>query len=197
MRAASPGSHHLRHDVKGGPVPDPPKREARVYSRAPIQLKISPPLPFDRRMRQDSPDVERARTHPRATSPPVEEDPPPPMPPAYPTPARRRQPQVYPDLSAVTPMREQERVVPRRQNIAIAPAAQKISRPFPRAEAINPRLPPARGDPLRKPLENSCYVCYEDFDDREEAVWCRRCGQNLHVDCLRDWSAGKRRGCAF
>lgn len=62
----------------------------------------------------------------------------------------------------------------------------------PHTEANNPRPQQTPTNGIRKPLEGGCYVCYEEFESPEDAVWCRFCGQNLHVECFRRWAEGKR-----
>jgi len=74
------------------------------------------------------------------------------------------------------------------------PPRPEVPRPLPHPEPNNPHphLHPTPSNRIRKPLEGGCYICYEDFENPQDAVWCRVCGQNLHVDCFRAWTAGKR-----
>lgn len=117
-------------------------------------------------------------------------------PPALP-PIGPRQPRPY-QAPPVIPIREQVR------NIPVRPASPVAPLPMARVEAAFQaavrRREAARVDGTRKPLERGCYVYYEDFDGPGSAVWCRKCGQNLHIECFRDWSLGKRRedlSCAY
>ena len=43
---------------------------------------------------------------------------------------------------------------------------------------------------------NDCPVCMEELDDKEPTTWCRAvCGQNVHVECFREWRrAAERKG---
>ena len=68
--------------------------------------------------------------------------------------------------------------------VADAPPPRQIRNPvFRQTQAP---LPHPR--PYRKSLDEPCYVCYEDFEGPEDALWCHRgCGQNVHVECFGTW----------
>lgn len=43
-------------------------------------------------------------------------------------------------------------------------------------------------DGNRKPIEGDCPICFMEFEEDEELVWCRAaCGNNIHKACLNQW----------
>lgn len=51
----------------------------------------------------------------------------------------------------------------------------------------------AKDEDGRKPLEGDCPICFCEFEDGEEVVWCRAaCGNNVHQSCFAQWA--KQRG---
>jgi hypothetical protein len=51
----------------------------------------------------------------------------------------------------------------------------------------------------RKPIEDKCAVCQEDFDcEKDNISFCKSCGQNIHYACIDQWLCrkGKKR-CPF
>ena len=53
-------------------------------------------------------------------------------------------------------------------------------------------------DGNRKPLEDECPICCEDFEpetSKEEVVYCKAaCGNNVHKQCFEQWAATKKGG---
>lgn len=48
---------------------------------------------------------------------------------------------------------------------------------------------------VQRDLEGDCPVCYEPLDGvKEDVVFCRVCGNNVHKDCFMRWSKSKRAG---
>lgn len=48
---------------------------------------------------------------------------------------------------------------------------------------------------VQRDLEGDCPVCYEPLDRaKEDVVFCRVCGNNVHRDCFMRWSKSKREG---
>jgi hypothetical protein len=48
---------------------------------------------------------------------------------------------------------------------------------------------------VQRDLEGDCPVCYEPLDGvKEDVVFCRVCGNNVHRDCFMRWSKSKRAG---
>lgn len=150
---------------------------------SPIQRLILPAR--SRHLVQERPVVEQAPARSRAANGRFRRLSDPPAPAVAPILARHLQHQVVLGNHVMLPLVNPELLVPRRPEIAI-PLAQ------PRRVAIHPRPDPVPVISVRKPLDEGCYVCYEDFDSPESAFWCRRCGQNLHVDCFLTWNRRKR-----
>jgi hypothetical protein len=177
--------------------PEPARRlRERAPSPAPAPAPARRPInpPPHHHIRQEAPVVEQAPIHQRAARLPPRDVAAPPILPRI----RPRQPQPYQGPPVVR-IQEQARDLPVRP-LRLRPAAPIAPQPAPRVEAAIAPPQPAPVNPIRKPLERGCYVCYEDFDGPDSAVWCRQCGQNLHVECFRNWSLGKRRenvNCAY
>eukprot|EP00123_Amoebidium_parasiticum_P010741 comp20288_c0_seq1/m.25458 comp20288_c0_seq1/g.25458 ORF comp20288_c0_seq1/g.25458 comp20288_c0_seq1/m.25458 type:complete len:323 (-) comp20288_c0_seq1:266-1234(-) len=56
----------------------------------------------------------------------------------------------------------------------------------------------------RRPAEGPCPVCFEDMNEggKEALTWCRTCGNNMHMDCFRQWrgrevASGKQVTCVY
>lgn len=48
-------------------------------------------------------------------------------------------------------------------------------------------------DRNRKPLDDDCPICYDQFDEHEKSVWCQDgCGNNIHSGCFEKWATTKR-----
>ncbi|KAF2840819.1 hypothetical protein M501DRAFT_917550, partial [Patellaria atrata CBS 101060] len=49
-------------------------------------------------------------------------------------------------------------------------------------------------DGKRKPLEDDCPICCEEFQpDKEEIVYCKgACGNNIHKGCFEQWASAKK-----
>lgn len=48
---------------------------------------------------------------------------------------------------------------------------------------------------VQRDLEGDCPVCYESLEGaKEDVVFCRVCGNNVHRDCFIRWSSSKRAG---
>eukprot|EP00252_Welwitschia_mirabilis_P020894 TRINITY_DN521_c0_g2_i1.p1 TRINITY_DN521_c0_g2~~TRINITY_DN521_c0_g2_i1.p1 ORF type:complete len:307 (+),score=17.19 TRINITY_DN521_c0_g2_i1:252-1172(+) len=51
------------------------------------------------------------------------------------------------------------------------------------------------GESTRRSLEGDCPVCYEPLQGaKEDVVYCRTCGNNVHKDCFERWSRSKHGG---
>lgn len=41
----------------------------------------------------------------------------------------------------------------------------------------------------RKSIEGDCPICFMEFEEDEEIVWCRAaCGNNIHKGCFDQWA---------
>ncbi|KAH5733575.1 hypothetical protein HBI17_206500 [Parastagonospora nodorum] len=49
---------------------------------------------------------------------------------------------------------------------------------------------------VRKPLEGECSICHEEFDPcKGDIAFCQgSCGQNIHNECIQQWSRTQRAG---
>jgi hypothetical protein len=55
---------------------------------------------------------------------------------------------------------------------------------------------PSKPEVERKPIDDCCPICYEDFEDTkdEPTVWCRySCGNSLHGRCFDMWAQSLKR----
>lgn len=58
----------------------------------------------------------------------------------------------------------------------------------------------ATKDGNRKELSDDCPICFTEFEEAEETVWCRAaCGNNIHKACFDAWARtkGARVTCPF
>ncbi|USW58780.1 Putative E3 ubiquitin-protein ligase Zswim2 [Septoria linicola] len=47
-------------------------------------------------------------------------------------------------------------------------------------------------DGNRKDADGECPICFMDFEEGEDLVWCKAaCGNNLHAQCFRQWENNK------
>ncbi|MCJ1444911.1 MAG: hypothetical protein MMC23_005414 [Stictis urceolatum] len=70
-----------------------------------------------------------------------------------------------------------------------------------------PPIPSADGDAdpenprNRKPVEGDCPICFTEFEEGEDVVWCKAaCGNNIHQSCFEQWAksrAGKEVRCVY
>lgn len=51
----------------------------------------------------------------------------------------------------------------------------------------------SKHDGNRKPLEGDCPICFSEFEEGEETVYCKAaCGNNVHAHCFNQWKAAKQ-----
>jgi Ring finger domain len=42
----------------------------------------------------------------------------------------------------------------------------------------------------RKPIDGDCPICFTEFEENEEIVWCKAaCGNNIHAACFERWAS--------
>jgi hypothetical protein len=47
-------------------------------------------------------------------------------------------------------------------------------------------------DGTRKPIEGECPICYSEFEDGEDVVYCKAaCGNNIHKECMVSWMTAR------
>ncbi|KAK8074293.1 hypothetical protein PG994_005192 [Apiospora phragmitis] len=50
-----------------------------------------------------------------------------------------------------------------------------------------------KDDKNRKAIEGDCPICFSEFDEDDETVYCKAtCGNNIHTECFEMWAATKR-----
>ncbi len=46
-------------------------------------------------------------------------------------------------------------------------------------------------DSNQRELSGECPICYDDFGQQEDVVWCKACGNNIHRSCFANWAKSK------
>ena len=46
-------------------------------------------------------------------------------------------------------------------------------------------------DSNQRELAGECPICYDGFSQKEDVVWCKSCGNNIHRSCFANWAKAK------